>query len=190
METADAKKMRNITKLKHAQKVWRFCAIIWPLLCVFFSGVVLCDSARNVDERIADAFFIIIPLIFFTIGMSVRHRLMKEQAYATAFANAVVVSNELIIRSGKRIFFPEFEFQANETIYRVRHPIGCSYRIVSEGKSVDLYYNPNHPEQFYVPVMQKHDNRVSLLLCGIGVVYPIIGLTAPLIRAALLVLNG
>lgn len=186
MDTQKSPKMQNITQLNYAQKRWRFCAIIWPLLCISFAGIILCESSRNIDERIGDTAFTIIPLIFFGIGMSIRHRLLREQKFATTYTNAIVVSDGLRTHPGKRNFFPEFEFQANDITYRVHYSAGYSFRIVSKGKSVGLYYNSDNPNQFYVPVMRKHDHRLSLILCGIGIVGPIMGLAAPLMRTPFL----
>lgn len=163
-------------------KTWRFFAILWPFMCVLFIGIIICAPGRNMEERICDTFFALIPLIFFAIGMSMRRRLLKERRYATALTKAFVVSEGLRIQPGKRNFFPEFEFRAGESTYRVQYTAGYSFHIVSTGEEVDLYYNPQNPRIFYVPAVQKHDNRLSLLLCGVGVVWPLLGLFAPLYR--------
>lgn len=54
--------------------------------------------------------------------------------------------------------------------------------VVSEGEQVELYYARQNTYVFYVPAMLKHDRRVSGLLCGIGILFPLIGVFAPLIR--------
>lgn len=41
-----------------------------------------------------------------------------------------------------------------------------------------LYYAPDNPNVFYVPIMQRHDKRWAMLLCGVGIVYPLVGLYA------------
>ncbi len=35
---------------------------------------------------------------------------------------------------------------------------------------------------FFAPVMQKHDNPRAVLLCGVGMAYPLIGFFAPQTR--------
>ena len=70
-------------------------------------------------------------------------------------------------------------------MYRVKSPGGYSVCYLGEGREVDLYYAPENPKVFYVPAMQKHEKRWAGLLCGVGILWPLIGLLAPQIRALL-----
>lgn len=169
---------------RSALKRWRLLAVCWPLLCVAFA-VVISQSDRTPDERISDVMFTLFPLVFFFIGMSTRRRLLEERGHATASTTAVVTANGMRRPTGKnKRYFPEFSFQANGTNYHVTASHGSgSHQLVEEGEQVVLCYNPENPRLFYVPALQKHDRRVSLLLCGIGIVFPLIGLFAPQIRA-------
>ncbi|NDO47977.1 DUF3592 domain-containing protein [Lachnospiraceae bacterium MD335] len=169
-----------------ALKRWHFFAIFWPLACVVFAGIIISQPDRETDERIADVGFTMIPLIFFAIGMRMRWRLLKERQHATVLAKAVVVTVDSKVRTGegnKRGYFPQYEFQVGEEQYRVKSQSGYGHSYVKTGQQVDLYYAPENPKLFYVPIMQKHDKRWSMLLCGVGVVYPLIGLLAPQLRA-------
>ena len=169
-----------------ALKRWHFFVIFWPLACFIFAAIIISQPGRGTDERIADVGFTMIPLIFFAIGMRMRWRLLKERLHATVLAKAVVVTvdSKLGIGEGnKRSYFPQYEFQAGEKQYRVKSPVGYGRSYVKTGQQVDLYYAPENPTLFYVPIMQKHDKRWALLLCGLGVAYPLIGLLAPQIRA-------
>lgn len=173
----------EISERNKGLKNWRLFAIIWPLLCLTFAVTIIFQSNRSVDERISDIMFTIFPLIFFAIGMKIRRRMLKERMYATMITTATVISQGRRMRMGNhRAFFPEFEFQAGETIYKVTSPSGSGVCLVTEGRKVELYYNPQNPRDFYVPIMHKHDRRCAMLFCGIGVVFPLIGLFAPLIR--------
>lgn len=161
--------------------------VSWPLLCMIFVGIVLYQSVvyrdlPGMEERAVDAMFILIPLVFFAIGMAIRHRVLKERGCATVFTTATVVSRGRRFRVGKRSFFPEYEFQVGGKLYRVTSPVGYGVCYVAEGRKVELCYMPDNPRLFYVPIMQKHDNRSAILLCGIGVLFPLVGLFAPLIR--------
>lgn len=165
-------------------KTWRFFAIFWSILCFIFAGIILCQSGRTVDERIADAGFTILPLVFFAFGMSMRRRLLKERAGADTLTTATVVSEGMKIRTGhKRSFHPEYEFRVNEKTCKVRSQGGSGICVVSKGKQVDLYYNSKNPNVFYVPIMQRHERRLSAFYCGIGIALPLIGLFAPQLRA-------
>ncbi len=169
-----------------ARKRWYFFAIFWPLACFIFAGIIISQPGRGMDERIADVGFTMIPLIFFAIGMHMRWRLLKERLHATVLVKAVVVGVDSKLRIGegnKRNYFPQYEFQVGKEQYRVKSSIGYGHSYVKTGQQVDLYYAPENPNLFYVPIMQKHDNRWALLLCGVGIVYPLIGLLAPQIRA-------
>lgn len=169
-------------KSNYALKRWRFFAIFWPLTCFVFAGIIVSQSSRGAEEHITDTIFSIIPLVFFTIGMTIRHRLLKERRYATILTTATVISDGIRSYSGKNTPFPEFEFQVNGTTYKVKSLRRYRFRFVQERKKVALYYAPENPRIFYVPIMQKHDNRCSILFCGIGVIFPLIGLFAPQIR--------
>lgn len=99
------------------------------------------QSGRTLDSRISGIGFCTIPLIFFAIGMSVRHRLLKERSSATALTTAVVVSQGRRLRAGKNpAFFPEYEFHAGETLYRVTAPSGSGFHM-SEG-TIPLHLRP------------------------------------------------
>lgn len=174
--------MPNGTEAAHALKRWRFLAVLWPLLCMVFMGIILFSPDRNIDERIADVMFTLIPLVFFAVGMSIRRSLLKERRYATVLTTATVVSEGLSTRPGKRSFFPEFEFQAGGKVYHVKSEKGSGVSCVTEGKQEALYYAPENPGIFYVPKLQKYQKRVSALLCGIGIIWPVVGLFAPQIR--------
>lgn len=165
-----------------ALKRWKVFVIIWPLLCFIFAGIILCQPGRNMDERIADTSFTIIPLVFFAIGMSMRRRLLKERGYANVRTRATVISRGRITRTGKRYFYPVYEFQAGGITYKVTSHSGYNVCFVTEGRQVDLYYASENPQLFYVPLMQKHDRRVSAIQCGVGILWPLIGLFAPQIR--------
>ena len=160
---------------------WRVSAILWPLLCVVFAGIIL--ASRTGEERITDTVFTLLPLVFFAGGMSMRRRLLQERQYAGALTTAEVVSKGLRNRSGKRYFYPQYRFQAGGTTWNITSPRGYGLCPVEEGNQVALYYNPENPRQFYVPAVQRHDSRISVLLCGIGVVWPLLGLFAPQLRA-------
>lgn len=168
-----------------ALKRWRFLAIAWPLLCLVFAGIIVCQPGRGGEERFVDAAFTIFPLIFFAIGMTIQRRLLKEQRYATVLTTADVISIECRTETGsgnKRCYFPEYEFQIGEKIYHAKSKSGFGRSYVKKGDQVDLYYSPKDPNIFYVPIMQKHDRRWAVLLCGVGIVYPLIGLFAPAVR--------
>lgn len=173
--------MKN--KRDSALKTWRMFAILWPILCMIFVGIILYQALQGTEERIFDIGFAFIPLVFFAIGMRIRYRLLKERIHATVLTRATVVSQGKRTRVGERMFFPEYEFQVGEISYHVTARLGYSVCLVSEGRQVELYYAPENPRIFYVPLMQRHDNRVSLLLCGVGVLWPLFGLFAPLMWA-------
>ena len=167
---------------------WRILAVGWPLVCLVFAAIVLTRPSLSLDERIAYTGFTLLPLLFFAIGMSMEHRLLRERRYATRKTTATVVSVGRRTHMGtggmgsRRNYFPVFEFQAGEKTYQVKYAMGYSYCLVSQGKQVELYYAPDNPHTFYVPLMQKHDRRWARLLCGVGMVYPLAGLLAPWLR--------
>lgn len=175
--------MESKTSLQDsAIKKWRFFAILWPLLCFAFAGIILCCPGLETENRIAGTAFAIVPLIPFSVGMGMFHRLLKERSHATASTTATVISVESkIASSGGRIYFPIYEFHIGEKSYQVKYPTGYSTGNISKGQQVDLYYNPKDPLLFYVPAVRKRDKRWATLLCGLGIVYPLIGLASQLL---------
>lgn len=169
----------------YAFKKWQRLAVIWPVLCIIFAVIIIWQAIEGMEERAFDAGFIPIALVFFAIGMSIRRRLLKERRHATVLTTATIVSKGIRRRSGKRFFYPQCEFRIGEKTYRVTSPAGYGMCPVSKGKQVQLYYAPENPALFYIPVMQKHDNRIAALLCGIGIAFPLIALFAPLLRTLL-----
>ncbi|RKI42076.1 DUF3592 domain-containing protein [bacterium D16-51] len=168
----------NTSSQDHAQKLWRFFVIFWPLLCFTFAGTIIFQSGLKTEKSLVGVGFTIIPLVFFAIGMSIRRRLLKERKYATARTTATVISVEsrpAISEGNKRVYIPIYEFQVGKDTYQVKSPAAYGNIGVSRGQVVDLYYNPRKPQMFYVPIMQKRDNRWSVLLCGVGIIYPLIG---------------
>lgn len=165
-------------------KGWRVLAVGWPVLCLVFVGIILAGPGRTLEQRAADSGLTLIALIFFAVGMSVRRRLLKERGNATVLTAATVISRGRVTRTGRNtVYFPEFQFQAGGTVYKVRSPSGSSFHQLSEGKQVELYYDPQNPGLFYVPLLHKHDCRVSALLRGIGILFPLMALFAPHLRA-------
>ena len=148
-------KIQEDKKSNYALKRWRFFAVFWPLTCFVFAGIIVSQSSRGAEEHITDAIFSVIPLVFFTIGMTIRHRLLKERRYATILTTATVISDGIRSYSGKNTSFPEFEFQVNGTTYKVKSLRRCSFRFIQERKKVALYYSPENLRIFYVPIMQK-----------------------------------
>ena len=62
--------IKDNTEPGNALKIWRYVAVFWPLCCVVFVGVIIYQSLQGIEERlIIDTGFVIIPLVFFGIGM-------------------------------------------------------------------------------------------------------------------------
>lgn len=164
-----------------AIKRWRFFVVFWPLLCFVFAGIMVCYPGLEAEKRIAGAGFAVVPLIFFAVGMGMFHRLLKERRHANVCTKATVISVESTLAfagGNRRTYFPIYEFQIGEKKYQVKYPTGYSSNCVSKGQQVDLYYNPKDPRLFYVPIVQKRDKRWAVLLCGVGVVYPLVSMVS------------
>ncbi|NCE63940.1 hypothetical protein D1159_04910 [Pseudoflavonifractor sp. 524-17] len=166
-----------------ALRRWRFFAVLWPLLCLCFAVIVVCQPGRSLDQRIGGTALALFPLIFFAAGMSLCRRLLAERGTATVRTTAVVIARGRRTHMGRSAYFPEFEFRVGEIACRVTSSSGSSCCLVKEGGQVDLYYDPEHPKRFYVPVLWRYNRRFVRLLCGTGIVLPLLGLFAPQLRA-------
>lgn len=165
-----------------ALKRWKAAAVLWPLLCAVFIGVIVSQPGRTGEQRLADTGFVLISLIFFAIGMRLRGRMLKERCHATVLTSATVVSSGVRVHPGNNHYYPEYEFRVGEKTVRVKSKNGYGHCHLTVGGQVELYYAPEDPGLFYVPLMQKFDKRWSALLCGVGIVYPLVGLLAPWLR--------
>lgn len=180
---AEQERLQGEARPGHALRIWSFFFIFWPSLCLVFAGIIGCQPGRSAEERFRGIAFALSAVLFFTVGMHILRRVLTERRYATRLTTAAVVSEGKMIHDGKDIFFPEFEFQAGGRSCRVTAASGTGFRLVEKGKKVDLYYAPKDPSVFYVPALQRHNIRISVFLCGIGMVLPLIGLFAPQFRA-------
>ena len=170
---------------------WRLLAFGWPAACLGLAAfILLSPSGRTGEQRLADAMLCTIPLVFFFVGMRTRLRLLKEMRYAVRRTKAVVMDTGRRTRGGKRFFYPEFQFQAGERTYHVVSSVGYGFAAAGKGTQVELYYAPENPELFYGPALQRRDRRLSALLCGIGVAFPLAGLWAPLLRGLFARMGG
>lgn len=191
------KKRRRLPELarrqpgvRRALAGWSVLAVLWPLLCLAFAVRILCQSHWAPDERLAGAAFALFPLVFFAIGMATRRRLLQERRLATVPVAALVVSSGRRSQGGRRYFFPEYQFQAGGRLYQVASRVGYGVCPLKEGSRVELYYAPDDPRIFYVPAMQKRDRRLSALFCGIGLVFPLLGLFLHPLQAVVLFLGS
>lgn len=172
-----------------ALKRWKIIAVAWPLLCIVFAGIIISQRERGGEERIVDAVFAILPLIFFAIGVRMRLRVLKERAFAAVPVSARVVSGGVAVHPGNNHYYPEYEFEVDGETFHVKSHHGYGSCHVTVGSQVKLYYSPEDPKLFYVPAVQRLDNCWAVLLCGVGFLWPVMGLFAPQMRAALAFLS-
>ncbi len=168
-----------------ALKRWKLLAAGWPCACIAIAVLIAAQPGRTLDERISGIGFALMSLVFFAVGMSIRLRVLRERQNATVRTEATVVSQGRRSRVGRRCFFPEYAFQAEGRTYRVTSRAGYGVCHVSEGRTVALYYAPEDPRIFYVPLMQRRDLWLSNLFCSIGLLWPLLGLFMPWIQGLL-----
>lgn len=161
---------------------WQALAVGWPVLCAALIVVIAAAPGRTGEQRVCDAFFMVIPQIFFAVGMTIWRRLLTERGNAVTQAVALVVSEGRRVHAGSAGYFPAFEFQAGGETFRVISRSGSSSRLFREGESVTLFYTPENPALFYVPALQRQDRRLANFLCGVGILFPLAGFFAPLLR--------
>ncbi len=160
---------------------WRFFIIAWPLFCLFLAGLFLWQCSQGMEGRDpAHLGFTVIPLIFFFIGMKMRYSTAKKCTYCTVFVpGAKVVSLTPHYGRGHHTHTPVYEYSVGGETYRVSSRDSYSPCPVSSGQEVELYCSPANRRYIYVPAEERCRGKWSLLLCGVGVLFPLAALAAP-----------
>lgn len=99
--------------------------------------------------------FLIIFLIFFSLGFGILGTVMVRSAYAkervcSASAEGMVVGYRDSSRNNKHRYSPIVEYRADHQIFTGETNIWFNYRPFEEGEYVSVYYNPEEPEDFYI----------------------------------------
>ncbi len=165
-----------------ALKRWRRFLIAWPLVCLALSGLMLHQWLAGMENRDpVHAVFPLFSLVFFFIGMGTRHSTAKKRALATLPAErARVVTLNAHFGHHGTVKTPVYEYTAKGgTVYTVSSRTSYNPCPVHTGQEVALYYSPKDPRTIYVPKEESAKGRWSLLLCGVGVLFPLIALIAP-----------
>lgn len=164
-----------------ALRLWRLAVVLWPLCCLGLAALFLRQWSRGMPGRDpAHVVFAVFPLIFFFLGMGLRHGAIKRQTRCTVPApDARVIALEPRRGSSGIVRVPVYRFTAGEEVVSVPSRSGYRPCPVRAGEAVALFYAPGDRRSIYVPREERAKRRWSLLLCGIGVVFPLLALAAP-----------
>ena len=119
---------------------------------------------------------VLIGVIFLCIGIGLISREKRKKATCTQLIVATVVDmqHKAIGASGyadadeamMMSWFPVYEYSVHGTVLRKRASVGTVRPEVSVGQKVNLYVNPNHPDEFYSPADKSAFVRKAFI--GVG----------------------
>ena len=101
---------------------------------------------------------------FFMLRYSLKVKKRKEGCSIAAKGTIVKVIkeyNRLGDSASRHIYYPVYEYMANGEQITVKSKYGLfSSKVYQVGMQVELYYNPQNPEEFYVP-SDKAGSRIQ-----------------------------
>ena len=135
---------------------WRFIAI--------FSGV-----------------WALIGIVFFIIGTSIRRNRKKKERICTSQTYGKVV--DLVRRESRdsdgnysASWHPVFEYHIGGSTFLKESNFGRSQAKFAIGQIVDIYYDPENPNQFYVPE-ETLPNTLGTIFAAVGIVAILVAVT-------------
>lgn len=118
--------------------------------------------------------WILIP-IFYAIRKNLQKKFALQKQACSTVTNATII--KMVKRRMKKgetysyCWFPTYEYFAGENRYETESSVGNRKKLFEEGQQTELHYNPNAPEEIWVPE-EKADNLVpifKIFLIGYGV---------------------
>ena len=119
----------------------------------------------------------LVGVIFLCIGIGLAFREKKKRSVCTqpVIATVVDIRNQAIGASSyagtgetnMTSWFPVYEYTANGTSRRKQAFMGTARSEVSIGQKVELYVNPERPDEFYCPT--EKTASVRKVFTGVGI---------------------
>lgn len=129
--------------------------------------------------------FFVLGCVFLGIGFGIQ-QIYRSKENKCCFVTKALVSEynkEVALSTGdtsERLWYPVFAYTAKGQHYRVRSRIGNRKQIFTKGQTVTLYYDPEHPMDYYVP--EENPQHVCRIFMTIGIVFIVLGATGWLIN--------
>lgn len=120
-----------------------------------------------------------IGLLFFLIGLVFKICSDKRYKAATATTTATVVDTVRRLRRNNSDYnyYPVYEYFVQEKMYRIRSAIGSSPCVFKTGDVVEIRYNQENPNQYYIPREKKLKDIIAGVFVICGVVILILGIS-------------
>lgn len=118
--------------------------------------------------------FLLLGLVFFCLGLSIRRAAFKKKDACTVKTEAVVVeiNRETNLSAGGdsyRAWIPVFSYRADGEEIKVKSKIGQEKKIFEKGQHVILYYNPKQIREYYVP--EENMSAGASIFTGVGTAF-------------------
>ena len=147
---------------------------------------------KNIALVIMCAFFIFLGVFCITGGMDGNEEYSRLKTVCTVEAQAVVIDFHVTgsvywdddKEVDKRVFYPIFEYGANNETYRQQSSVGENIKRVALGESITILYDPANPNDYYVPA-GAYASKGGTLVLGFGiflVVFAVVALVVKLIQ--------
>lgn len=117
-----------------------------------------------------------VGLVFVCVALGLMRAENRRRLRCTAYAAAEVCAVERA--KGSTLLIPVFRYSVNRhTLERPARTIGSTTSHY-EGQRVDLYYDPENPNTFYVAGERRPERLIAMIFGGIGALFLLIALVA------------
>lgn len=160
---------------------WTMYTGLYAVLCCVFFAIILYQSANGMEDRVLDFVFVLMGAILYT-GLAIRSRKkITRREQATKRTSATYVGRAYTT-SRNRVSLYSFEAEGTSHEVRVRDFLG-----LTKGAQVDLYYIPNYPHLFYIPMVEDAKKAwpaciPDVFLYTMSILFPVSAFLAPWFR--------
>lgn len=113
--------------------------------------------------------FWLIGVLFFVIQVHMKKSLEETKEICTDFTYATVIEMEKTYETefDDYYYYPTYEYFVDDVRYEIETGNGSNRRMFDEGEEVELYYNPDNPEEVYIPGEQQEIELIIFNVIGV-----------------------
>lgn len=164
----------------HGQyRKWAMYTILYAILCCASFAMILYQRANGMKDSALNFVFVLMGAIFYT-GLAIRSRKKITRREQATIQTAATYVGRAYTTSRNRVSLYSFEAKGTSHEVRVR-----DFLALTKGAQVDLYYSPNNPHLFYIPMVEDAKKAwpvcvLDVFLYTMSIVFPVSAFLAPL----------
>lgn len=113
-----------------------------------------------------------LAVLFFVIRSNAQKKIALQKRVCVNVTNATVIKmvQRRIDRSDVRSYtwHPTYEYYVNGVRYVEERKSGSEKKLFEEGQQIEIRYNPNNPEDVYVPAEQQEKGLTKFTVLAVG----------------------